>query len=79
MQIFSKKFNIPVEINTKICSYLSIPYLYKSLGANLDQLIIYVRNTGYEAFKNQLMEIGGYEIMNDGSIKLVYKLDVLFV
>ena len=43
---------------------------------NLDQLLSYVRLTGlpgYEKFINQLMETGGYQIMDDGSISLLYQ------
>ena len=79
MQIFSTEFNLPVEITVKILSYLSIDYLCKTLGANFDQLCVYVRNTGYEEVKSQLMKIGGYEIADDGSFKLIYKKDVILV
>ena len=67
--MFTIEFKIPVEIIIKFLSHLPIPYLHKTLGLNLDQLLSYVRLTGYEKFMNQLMEIGGYEIMNDGSTK----------
>ena len=79
MQIFSTEFNLPVELTIKILSNLSIPYLNKTLGANFDQLCVFVRNTGFLKCKSQLMEIGGYKIMDDGSIKHFYKKDVILV
>lgn len=77
INLLSTKFNLPVELNIKILSNLSIPYLHKNLGANSDQLFDYLRKTGYEKFKRQLSEIGGYEII-DGRIKKLYKNVNLF-
>ena len=79
METFSNEFNIPVEITILVFSHLSIPYLHKTLGCTLDHLVVYVRKIGYEKFWSQLMEIGGYQILDDGSKKTIYKLDVSLV
>ena len=67
IQIFENEFNIPVEITLNFFSHLSIPYLHKTLGASFNQLVVYVRKTGFEAFKSQLMDIDGYQLKNNGS------------
>ena len=79
IQIFSTHLNFPVEITIKILSNLTIPNIHKILGANLNQLFVYVRKTGFEKFKNQLMEIGGYKINTDGSKKYFNEKDVFLV
>ena len=67
IQIFTEHFNLPVEITILVFSHLSIINLHKTLGATLDQLVAYVRKTGFEQLKCQLMEHGGYQIKDDGS------------
>lgn len=57
------KFKLPVELTIKIFSHLTIPSLHKELDLTLEQLLSYVRMTGFEKFKNQLMEIGVYKVM----------------
>lgn len=79
MQILLNEFNIPIEIIIKILSNLSIPYLHKTLGATLDQLLVYVRMNGYDNFQSQLMDIGGFEILDDGSTKLIFEKYVAVV
>ena len=56
IQIFSNEFNLPINLSNIIFSYLSIPYLHKTLGANLEQLVLYVRKIGFDKFKCQLKE-----------------------
>ena len=78
MRLFADEFNVP-EITILILSHCSIPYLRKTLGATPDQLFIYVKNTGYEKFKSQLMEIGGYDLLDDGSFSIIYKFNVISI
>ena len=59
IQIFAKEFNIPSEVTFQVLSKLAIPNLHKILGATLEQLIPYVRITGFDKFKSQLMKNGG--------------------
>ena len=68
-QILSSKFNIPNEITSSIFDYVSITDLRGKLGASYQQLKYHVRKTGFEAFKDQLSILDGYEV------KLITKMD----
>ena len=78
IEYFKSDFNLPVELSVLVLSHFSIPYLHKTLGANHDQLVVYVKNTGFVTIKSQLMKIGGYEIRDNGSINLICRQDVTY-
>ena len=79
-QIFVNELILPIEITTIVFSHLSIPYLHETLGATLEQLLVYVRKIGYKKFKSQMLEIVGYCFEeDDGSLVTFCETDVSFV
>ena len=62
------KKKLPFEVVELVYEYLSTTYL-ESIGASLEQLIMYSKNETYHSLKTQLEAInGGYEIKRDGEV-----------
>ena len=67
LNILLKK-KIPFEV--VVFEFLPITYLESTLGATLEQLISYSKNTTFDLLEKQLRDIkgGGYEIKHDGKV-----------
>ena len=66
--ILCSKFRVPVEIVDIVFSYVSVTNLIDLLGAPFDKVVEYSKPDTFKIIKNELSEIGGYELMHDGTV-----------
>ena len=71
--ILVKNCKFPFELVCPVFEYLSVTYLESNLGASLEQLIAYSKNTTFELFEVEMRSInGGYELSRGKEIYKIY-------
>ena len=66
--ILLSMFGIPLELVDIIFSYLQVTTLIDSLEFSFDEALNCFKNATFDSVKNELTEMGGFELKHDGTV-----------
>ena len=70
IQILTGNCNIPLEVVEIILMCLPLTFLIDVLESPFDVMLEYPIKATYKRLKHEMIGIGGYEIKDDGTVKL---------